>query len=269
MSEDKVVYPVETWIVSDYYRHSPSGKYFGTPLPESIEEKPFKLNEDNYITFKLVKETPPFIRARKFEGSENETGRYEMSIQKRSDRHPPYFVQFPSEFTEYNEDSPVHDISKGDILNVELNYATAELRIYRAEDYGHRNQELSTEGEPPLVKAPYVIGLFSGAIDSIERMSSEDKVWINSLPSSALQGDVFKVKGFATGPEIDEIVLQVRNEGDIIWDHWKTKNCNGEMCSIEGVYEVDEPGNLEFKVTVDDGSRYDESDIEKVKVWSL
>lgn len=267
MSAQNTVYPVPTWLVSDYFRHETSGKYFGAPLPESIEEEPFDIDESSYITLKIVSGDAPHILATKFEGTDDEAGRYEMSVQKREDRHPSYFIQFPSEFTNHNESSPVYGIQKGDDLNVEIDFSNAEIRIYRAEDYGLRSQELSAQGESPLVKAPFLLGLYSGMADYIDDQPGVEWVWINSLPRTASSGEMLKIEGIAIGTDLDKMALKVRKEGETVWDHFKSKSCSRNKCSMERRFHIQDSDNLEFKVSATAvNSEYKDSRIEKVRV---
>lgn len=94
-----------------------------------------------------------------------------------------------------------------------------------------------------------------------------DEVKINDLPSSVDQGDSFQVSGDAEGNSLDEIVIQVREDGETIWDHWRSKSCdNDDTCSIDRTYKVETSENLQFKISATAGSKYDDSGIENVEV---
>jgi len=164
MSGDNIiVYGIDLRSISSHFRHSSSGDYIGVPLSDEIENLGWQ--EGDYIHLE-IHSTPTENGASFIKGVKSSAdGRHCMKLQKREDRHPPYILQLPIEYTEFNDRSPLFNYSENDEINVEINLDTSEVRFYKTESYPARYRELTDSDIEPRIMTPIGVGIFEYTVD--------------------------------------------------------------------------------------------------------
>ncbi len=79
--------------------------------------------------------------------------------------HLCYYMTVPTAFLDGRSDSPLYGFERGDDVTLELNQEDNHMRIYTAEDYRARDEELSEEGRKPVHKKLTATGLSLNFID--------------------------------------------------------------------------------------------------------
>lgn len=99
--------------------------------------------------------------------------------------------------------------------------------------------------------------------------AANPEVSINNLPDSATLQDGIDIEGSASGEDLDELSIRMRDAGDSLWTTYvETKDCQGlPDCSVNvNDYSPDSAGEKEFSVFVDnnngEGSHTDPQTVE-------
>lgn len=265
MSADDIdAYAVQARKSSDKHRKDSDGRYLSVHLPEDIEDLDFAEGDSVYL--KLYSSEIDGHDIYFLKGAKEEIGRHELSIRKRDDLYPPYFVSLPIEYTFHREGQSFHGLQPEDELNIELDKKKQQLRIYTAEDYRYRSKQLSDEyGLPPVVRQPVVGVPVVGEIASRVIENKEYARFADDVPTKITTNSSAEIVGEISGSDIDSIHLQRAEyvDDNVIWNAvCGVSDFEGESTKIYYNICHDEIGEYEYRIT----ANYEEG--ETLNNWS-
>lgn len=152
---DVTAFPIEI----EKYSDSASGIYLCVPLPDDVVKS--GINDEKRILWKSVEIKggggSTYLRGE----VTDEDSRYSRSVQPGGNNKAAYRVTIPREFYDPVDSKPAFPVELGDGLILELDESESGIiRVYRSEDYGPRQQEVT-----PKIKAPVIGGALYGTVD--------------------------------------------------------------------------------------------------------
>jgi hypothetical protein len=228
---DVTAFPIEI----EKYSDSPSDIYLCVPLPDEVVR--FGIDDEKMILWEVVEigggEGSTYLRGE----VTDEDSRLSRSVQPGGHNKAAYRVAIPKEFYDPVDSESVFSVELGDGAILELDESeTGVFRVYRAKDYGPRQQEVA-----PKIKAPVVGGVVYGSIDHLNDYLNLPR--INKIEYEHLGGE-----------EVEFYVEFDRELGD---EYSCRVSENPRISTIDSVLPRKDGSRKDFVGSIDFGKRAD------------